>query len=289
MRTWSRVPSSASPVARRDQVADRDRSLACSRSEPAVGQCDQEVEHYANHQRGGEAYRRVDERRAGCAMDDERIGNEPNASQQSAEKHDRRQPVSAASQPEQHARTGPQDGDHEAADFGRSGRCVARDQPKSNECQHDRNRACHQAISGRQCGVERRRPPRWEATFRKHRHHPDSPSSSRQWSRARAWSFRRARRRKERFRAGPCIDHTSVFHVHDPMCGSGDGLVVGDHQDRLAAGMSAREQLEDLLAAFGVQRTGRFVGEQHGWSIGEGSSDGEALSLTARQHARQLP
>ena len=37
---------------------------------------------------------------------------------------------------------------------------------------------------------------------------------------------------------------------------------VGDHEDRLAVGVQPAEQLEHLLAAVGVERARRLVGQQ---------------------------
>ena len=58
------------------------------------------------------------------------------------------------------------------------------------------------------------------------------------------------------------VDDAAVLHPHDALGGVGDRLVVGDEQDRLAAGVQAAEQLEHLFAALAVERAGRLVGEQ---------------------------
>ena len=70
--------------------------------------------------------------------------------------------------------------------------------------------------------------------------------------------------------------------------GGGDVVVVGHHQDRLAAGVQAAEQLEHLVAALGVERAGGLVGEQQRGLVGERARDREPLPLTARQHAGRV-
>src|SRR5687767_15891411 len=50
-------------------------------------------------------------------------------------------------------------------------------------------------------------------------------------------------------------DHLAVLHAGDPLGGGGDVVVVGDHEDRLAALVEAAEQLDDLLASLGVEGT----------------------------------
>ena len=69
----------------------------------------------------------------------------------------------------------------------------------------------------------------------------------------------------------------------------GHGVVVGDEQDRLAAGVQAAEQLEHLEPAVGVERAGGLVGEQQGGLVGQGPGDGQALALPTGEHARARP
>ena len=59
-------------------------------------------------------------------------------------------------------------------------------------------------------------------------------------------------------------------------------------QDRLAAGVQAAEQLEHLVAALGVERAGRLVGEQQRRLVGERAGDREPLPLAAREHAGRV-
>ena len=68
--------------------------------------------------------------------------------------------------------------------------------------------------------------------------------------------------------------------------GGGDVVVVGDEQDRLAARVQAAEQLEHLVAALGVERTGRLVGQQQRRLVGQGAGDGQPLALAAGQRRR---
>ena len=82
-------------------------------------------------------------------------------------------------------------------------------------------------------------------------------------------------------------DHLAVLHAGDALSGGGHVVVVGDHQDRLAACVQATEQLDDLLAAFGVEGAGGLVGEQEGGLVGERPGDGEALALATGQRARR--
>ena len=84
------------------------------------------------------------------------------------------------------------------------------------------------------------------------------------------------------------VDDAAVPHPHEALRRVGDRLVVGDQQDRLAAGVQAGEQLEHFLATFGVERAGRLVGQQQRRLVGERPGDREALPLTARQRGRRL-
>ena len=51
---------------------------------------------------------------------------------------------------------------------------------------------------------------------------------------------------------------------------------------------SRAEQLEHLVAALGVERAGRLVGEQQRRLVGERAGDREPLALAAGQHARRV-
>src|SRR5689334_2402644 len=80
----------------------------------------------------------------------------------------------------------------------------------------------------------------------------------------------------------------AVAHEHDAVAGVGDLAVVGDEQDRLAVRVEAAEQLEDLVAALGVERARRLVGEQQRRLVGERTRDREALALTAGEDAGRI-
>ena len=77
----------------------------------------------------------------------------------------------------------------------------------------------------------------------------------------------------------------AVAHADDAVAGFGDLVVVRHEQDRLAARVQAPEQLEHLVAAFGVERAGRLVGEQQRRLVGERARDRETLALAAGEHA----
>ena len=81
------------------------------------------------------------------------------------------------------------------------------------------------------------------------------------------------------------VDDAAVAHVHDGARRRGDAGVVGHEQDRLAAGVEAAEQLDDLLAAGGVERAGGLVGQEQRGLVRERAGDREALALAAGEHA----
>jgi hypothetical protein len=82
------------------------------------------------------------------------------------------------------------------------------------------------------------------------------------------------------------VDDATVAHAHDALRGVGNGLVVGDEQDRLAARMEAGEELEHFLAALRVERSCWFVGQQKGRFVRQGPGDRKPLALTTRQGSR---
>ena len=88
--------------------------------------------------------------------------------------------------------------------------------------------------------------------------------------------------------AAAVVDDAPVAHPHEPLGGIGHRLVVGDQQDRLAAGVQAGEEFEHFLAAFRVERAGRFVRQQQRRLVGECPGDRQALTLTTRQRGRRL-
>ena len=53
----------------------------------------------------------------------------------------------------------------------------------------------------------------------------------------------------------------AVAHAHYPGGRLGNGLIMGDEEDRLAPRVEPAEQFEDLVTALGVERPGRLVGQ----------------------------
>ena len=82
-------------------------------------------------------------------------------------------------------------------------------------------------------------------------------------------------------RPSPGVDDLAVLHADDALGGRGHVVVVGDHEDRLAARVEAAEQLDDLVAALGVEGAGGLVGQQQRRLVGQGPGDGQALALAA--------
>ena len=80
-------------------------------------------------------------------------------------------------------------------------------------------------------------------------------------------------------------DDPAVAHADDAVAGLGNLVVVGDEQDRLTARVQASEELEHLVAALGVERAGRLVGEEQRRLVGERTGDREPLALPAGEHA----
>src|SRR5205809_7253594 len=62
--------------------------------------------------------------------------------------------------------------------------------------------------------------------------------------------------------------------------------VVGDEQNRLAVAVQVTKELHHLLAAPGVERAGRLVGEEERGVVDQGARDGDALLLTTAQSRR---
>ena len=73
----------------------------------------------------------------------------------------------------------------------------------------------------------------------------------------------------------------AVQHAHDPLGGIGNRVVMRDQHDRLAACVQAAEQLDNLLAAVGVQRAGGLVGEHERRLVGQRPGDSKPLTLPA--------
>lgn len=74
----------------------------------------------------------------------------------------------------------------------------------------------------------------------------------------------------------------AVAEVERPAGMSGDVVVVGDEHDRHSAQPAQPvEEVEDLLAGDGIERPGRFVGEQQSRVVCERPRDRDALPLAA--------
>ncbi len=86
--------------------------------------------------------------------------------------------------------------------------------------------------------------------------------------------------------SGEIALHEAVAQPDDPPCPAGDIILVGDHDDGIAAAVELVEDLEDLVARAGIEVAGRLVGEQDQWRVGEGAGDGDALALSARELVR---
>ena len=57
---------------------------------------------------------------------------------------------------------------------------------------------------------------------------------------------------------------------------------MGDHENRGTAFFRYfGEQLHDLASAMTVERSGRFVGQNQAWFIGQRTGDGNSLLLSA--------
>src|SRR4051794_10493265 len=84
-------------------------------------------------------------------------------------------------------------------------------------------------------------------------------------------------RRRRRFRRH-VVDQPPVAHLDDPVGRLRNAGVMGDEQDRLATSVEPPEELEPLLAAARVQRTGRLVRKQHRRLVRERAGDREPLA-----------
>ncbi len=78
-----------------------------------------------------------------------------------------------------------------------------------------------------------------------------------------------------------------VLHPHDPVGEVDHALIVGDDDDRRAAGLGfVFEQLDDLAARFRVQRRGRLVGQHDVGLVNQSPGDSDPLTLAAGQPRR---
>jgi hypothetical protein len=69
----------------------------------------------------------------------------------------------------------------------------------------------------------------------------------------------------------------------------GQRRIVG-YQDEgyVVLAVEVFHQVEYMLAVFGVEISGRFVGEQYLWRVGKGAGDGDTLLFAARELGRVM-
>lgn len=80
----------------------------------------------------------------------------------------------------------------------------------------------------------------------------------------------------------PLSDDAAVEHTDDAVGLLGLGLVVGHHQDGLAALLvNLVQELHDLGSHLGVQVTGGLVRKDDGGVSDKGTGDGNSLALTS--------
>ena len=84
--------------------------------------------------------------------------------------------------------------------------------------------------------------------------------------------------------AGPGTvgDDPAVAQAYDAPGVAGGFRIVGDHNDRSAAGIELTEESHDLSARRRVEIAGRFVGQEDRRVVHEGSGNRDALLLPAR-------
>ena len=79
-------------------------------------------------------------------------------------------------------------------------------------------------------------------------------------------------------------DDATVAHRHDAVGPRGEArLVRHEHDGRAAVGRQRGEELDDLVAARGVERAGRLVGEQQAPGPDDRAGDRDALLLATRE------
>src|SRR5215472_18878982 len=80
---------------------------------------------------------------------------------------------------------------------------------------------------------------------------------------------------------GNAVNDDAVAHVHHAIKISGRFRVVRDHHDGLAELLvQLAEHLKDGFGVFGVEISGRFVGQQNFWFVDDGARDGHTLLLS---------
>ncbi len=81
-------------------------------------------------------------------------------------------------------------------------------------------------------------------------------------------------------------DDVPVEHLDAPPHPGGDGVVVGDHDDRGTGGVELFQQGEERRAGAGVEVPGRLVGQHDRRAARDRPGDRDPLSLPARQLGR---
>src|SRR5450631_1645565 len=82
------------------------------------------------------------------------------------------------------------------------------------------------------------------------------------------------------------IDDPPVTHTDHSVRRRGHAGIMGVQDDGLSPAVEAAQQFNDLLPAFGVEGSRRFIGQEQRRLIGQGPRDGQPLPLPAGQHAR---
>jgi hypothetical protein len=80
----------------------------------------------------------------------------------------------------------------------------------------------------------------------------------------------------------------AVADADDPAGVKGNLFFVGDHDDGVSTPGQFFEEAEDLDAGLGIQIPGGLVGQDDGRRVYQGSGDGDALTLSARQFVRTM-
>src|ERR1022692_465235 len=81
----------------------------------------------------------------------------------------------------------------------------------------------------------------------------------------------------------------AVFHEDPAVGGLGYFVAVGDdHQGELARVAQAVKQADDLFLTVAVEVTGRLVGPEKAWVVGERSSDRDSLALADGELRRPM-
>ncbi len=87
------------------------------------------------------------------------------------------------------------------------------------------------------------------------------------------------------------LKHPAVLHTDDAFRrGSDYRTVCDDDQSQTLSLSQIFEELKDFILAAAVQVSGRFVGKQKAWFIGQGACDGDALPFADREmHGPVVP